>query len=42
MQNVVNTPIANLAAMQQQPEMVARHIDQEMEMLFNEVPQCFL
>jgi hypothetical protein len=35
----VNTHIANIAAMQQQTEMFAKRIDQEMEMLGKEVLQ---
>jgi hypothetical protein len=41
MQNVVNTQITNVMAMQQQTGMVARHIDQEIEMLYKEVLQSF-
>jgi hypothetical protein len=41
MQNVVNTQITNLAAMQYQTEMFAKQIDQEMEMLCKKVLQSF-
>jgi hypothetical protein len=37
MQNVMNTQITNVAAMQEQTEMFAKQIDQEMEMLHKEV-----
>jgi hypothetical protein len=40
-QNLVNTLIANVAAMQQQTEIFARCIDQDMETLRKEVPQSF-
>jgi hypothetical protein len=41
MQNVMNTQITNVAAMQEQTEMFAKQIDQEMEMLHKEVIQSF-
>jgi hypothetical protein len=37
MQNLVNTQIVNVAPMQQQTEVFAKPIDQEMEMLRKEV-----
>jgi hypothetical protein len=41
MQNVVNMQIANIAAMQQQSDIVSRRIDQDIEMLHKEVLQSF-
>jgi hypothetical protein len=41
MQNVVNTQIANIAAMQQPTAMFAKWIDQGMQMLRKEVLQSF-
>jgi hypothetical protein len=40
-QNVANTQIANVSAMQQQTKMFARRIDQAMKMLSKEVQQSF-
>jgi hypothetical protein len=39
MKNMVNTEITNIMAMQQQIEMFARYIDQEMKMLCKQVLQ---